>query len=114
MYKRQALDTVTFEDTQGAYAATRYLITLGHRRIGYIGGDEQFSSNRARWQGYADAMRDFGVPVDPQPVSYTNLRAHETVLEIVCRLLLEKKKTNRQKNYSCKRYKASNYHDRLT
>ena len=27
------------------------------------------------------------------PVSYTHLRAHETVLEFVCRLLLEKKKT---------------------
>ena len=30
----------------------------------------------------------FGVPV-----SYTHLRAHETVLDIVCRLLLEKKTT---------------------
>ena len=29
-----------------------------------------------------------------EPVSYTHLRAHETVLDIVCRLLLEKKKTN--------------------
>ena len=28
----------------------------------------------------------------PAPVSYTHLRAHETVLDIVCRLLLEKKK----------------------
>ena len=28
-----------------------------------------------------------------KPVSYTHLRAHETVLDIVCRLLLEKKKT---------------------
>ena len=28
----------------------------------------------------------------PQPVSYTHLRAHETVLDLVCRLLLEKKK----------------------
>ena len=28
-----------------------------------------------------------------QPVSYTHLRAHETVLDLVCRLLLEKKKT---------------------
>mgnify|MGYP003381559012 CR=1 FL=1 len=26
------------------------------------------------------------------PVSYTHLRAHETVLDIVCRLLLENKK----------------------
>ena len=28
----------------------------------------------------------------PDAVSYTHLRAHETVLDLVCRLLLEKKK----------------------
>ena len=27
------------------------------------------------------------------PVSYTHLRAHETVLDLVCRLLLDKKNT---------------------
>ena len=32
------------------------------------------------------------------PVSYTHLRAHETVLDLVCRLLLEKKKKIRKKN----------------
>ena len=30
------------------------------------------------------------------PVSYTHLRAHETVLDIVCRILLEKKKKKRE------------------
>ena len=38
------------------------------------------------------------------PVSYTHLRAHETVLDLVCRLLLAKKKkqTNnkKKKNYN--------------
>ena len=29
--------------------------------------------------------------VSPYAVSYTHLRAHETVLDLVCRLLLEKK-----------------------
>ena len=29
------------------------------------------------------------------PVSYTHLRAHETVLDLVCRLLLEKKKNKK-------------------
>ena len=29
-----------------------------------------------------------------RPVSYTHLRAHETVLDLVCRLLLEKKKNH--------------------
>ena len=33
-----------------------------------------------------DLRRDLGA------VSYTHLRAHETVLDLVCRLLLEKKK----------------------
>src|SRR5665811_1673120 len=31
------------------------------------------------------------------PVSYTHLRAHETVLDLVCRLLLEKKKQKNKK-----------------
>ena len=31
-------------------------------------------------------------------VSYTHLRAHETVLDLVCRLLLEKKKQKTNKN----------------
>ena len=34
----------------------------------------------------------------PLPVSYTHLRAHETVLDLVCRLLHEKKKQH-DKNY---------------
>ena len=31
-----------------------------------------------------------------KPVSYTHLRAHETVLDLVCRLLLEKKKKKKK------------------
>ena len=33
---------------------------------------------------------------DVYPVSYTHLRAHETVLDLVCRLLLEKKKQTKK------------------
>ena len=42
-----------------------------------------------------DLLRDVvgGRAVGRLPVSYTHLRAHETVLDLVCRLLLEKKKT---------------------
>ena len=43
----------------------------------------------------ADLLLD-GVPIGDairsEAVSYTHLRAHETVLDLVCRLLLEKKK----------------------
>ena len=44
------------------------------------------------------------------PVSYTHLRAHETVLDLVCRLLLEKK-TN---TYEFVRHRHSYAHDTRT
>ena len=34
--------------------------------------------------------------IDTNTVSYTHLRAHETVLDLVCRLLLEKKNKTTQ------------------
>ena len=37
------------------------------------------------------------------PVSYTHLRAHETVLDLVCRLLLEKKKTQHKTSYTLRK-----------
>ena len=39
-------------------------------------------------------QNDFLV-INIEAVSYTHLRAHETVLDLVCRLLLEKKKQQR-------------------
>ena len=46
------------------------------------------SEGRLSQQNRLVAGRSFSF----QPVSYTHLRAHETVLDLVCRLLLEKKK----------------------
>jgi len=46
----------------------------------------------------AESLREGAVtPGYLDPVSYTHLRAHETVLDLVCRLLLEKK-NNRTRN----------------
>ena len=43
-------------------------------------------------RGFDRLPRGCGPPRDRRvPVSFTHLRAHETVLDIVCRLLLEKK-----------------------
>ena len=41
------------------------------------------------------AAEKAGVKVGDVTVSYTHLRAHETVLDLVCRLLLEKKKNHK-------------------
>src|SRR5450756_2795470 len=52
---------------------------------GYIGG------GILKWGGYYIGA------YDTTPVSYTHLRAHETRHDIVCRLLLEKKKNKKKK-----------------
>ena len=42
-------------------------------------------------EGVVDAAGVGELAEGEVPVSYTHLRAHETVLDLVCRLLLEKK-----------------------
>ena len=48
-----------------------------------------------RAAGVAELARELDRVLDREPVSYTHLRAHETVLDLVCRLLLAKKKPPR-------------------
>lgn len=50
---------------QGAYDATRYLLELGHSRIGFITGAMDLGCAVDRLAGYAAALSDFGVEVDP-------------------------------------------------
>ena len=45
---------------------------------------------------------------DGASVSYTHLRAHETVLDIVCRLLLEKKKIQQNQAKAKEQQKDTN------
>ena len=54
-----------------------------HERPGYEARDRSLADTL---EAHADLPRDL------EPVSYTHLRAHETVLDLVCRLLLEKQK----------------------
>ncbi len=48
----------------GAVAAMEYLIGLGHRRIGFIGGRPDLQSASHRRQGYLDALAKAGLPSD--------------------------------------------------
>ncbi len=55
---------VTAQNWQGAYDATRYLIQLGHRRIGFIAGPHTESPSGERHAGYQDALTQNGIPYD--------------------------------------------------
>lgn len=51
---------------QGGYDATKYLVDLGHRRIGFITGTMDLGCSRDRLEGYQAALRARGLLIDPQ------------------------------------------------
>lgn len=50
---------------QGAYDATQYLISMGHKRIGFITGRIEIRTATDRLNGYYAALTDRGITVDP-------------------------------------------------
>ena len=49
---------------QGAMDAMNYLLSLGHRRIGFISGRAELESSTRRLMGYRDAMKQAGFSID--------------------------------------------------
>lgn len=58
------LPTVDSDNFAGAVMATQYLLALGHRRIGLVGGRPDLESARLREAGFRSAMADAGLDVD--------------------------------------------------
>ncbi len=58
------IPSVHFDDENGAYEAVKYLIGLGHRRIGFISGFMTWKEGEHRFNGYKKALREFGIPFD--------------------------------------------------
>lgn len=52
----------------GAMTAVDYLLSLGHRRIGFIGGRSDLVSALRRLQGYRDRLAEAGLPFEPELV----------------------------------------------
>lgn len=61
--------TLGIEDKEGARIATRYLIEKGHRKIAFISGSiRENGVNMKRYQGYCDALKEAGLPLDEQDI----------------------------------------------
>ncbi|NUT34603.1 MAG: LacI family DNA-binding transcriptional regulator [Hamadaea sp.] len=59
------MPTIDSDNFAGAQLATKHLLGLGHRRIGFIGGRPDLESARLREKGFRDAMASAGISVDP-------------------------------------------------
>ena len=56
-----SLPSATADDHAGARMAVEHLVSLGHRQIAYLAGPQDVSTGRARFEGFADGMRDAGL-----------------------------------------------------
>lgn len=55
---------ITATNVMGAYEGTKYLISLGHRQIGFITGLMDLGCSQERLQGFNQAMNEAGLEVD--------------------------------------------------
>jgi LacI family transcriptional regulator len=72
----------------GALAAMEYLIGLGHRRVGFIGGRPDTLSATRRFEGYKDGLATAGIAYDPDLVQggdYTRERGRAAARQLLDR-----------------------------
>ncbi len=58
--------SVTIENVEGSRDAARHLISLGHRRIAYLGDQFGYQSDTERFAGYRQALDSAAVPFHPE------------------------------------------------
>jgi LacI family transcriptional regulator len=59
-------DVVHGDSVGGARRLVQHLISLGHRRIGFIVESDEVSTARDRRRGYEDALAEAGIPFEPE------------------------------------------------
>lgn len=81
-----ALDSVVNDNFRGAYQMVQYLASLGHKRIAILASSRNQPHLNARLGGYLQALRDCGLPADPDYIQKIEL-TYEAGYQSVIRLM---------------------------
>ncbi len=65
-------DYVVTDNIWGAYKGVTHLITLGYKRIGYLGGIHGQAAIEDRFHGYKKALKKNGIPIDERLIKKTD------------------------------------------
>jgi len=71
------VDLVKVDNEKGCYKATKYLIELGHREIGYISKNSNTSTSLEREKGFKRAMSDYSINIRNEFLVKANGRTYE-------------------------------------
>ena len=63
--KLDGFNTVVADDRAGAFAAVEHAINIGYREIAHLGGYLHTNIGNERSRGFLDAMKQYGVQVNP-------------------------------------------------
>lgn len=67
-------DRVVVDDYVGAFAAVEYMIQTGCKRIAFFSSPFQLEISKNRKNGYLDALRKYGIPVDDSLIKVCDTR----------------------------------------
>ena len=68
-FRHESADYVAADNLRGGFEATRHLIDLGHKRIGFIGATLAGKKGLKRLQGYLNALEQHNISVDERLVT---------------------------------------------
>lgn len=77
----EKVPSVAIDDTASAYEIVKYLLDMGHRKIGVIGGRSDNIHTQKRLLGYQKALFEAQVLFDPELVRYGNWERESGYLE---------------------------------
>jgi LacI family transcriptional regulator len=60
----KGFSSVLTDDRGGTCQAVEHAIQIGHRRLGFLGGDPHINIGRNRLRGFEDALKRHGIPVN--------------------------------------------------
>jgi LacI family transcriptional regulator len=62
------IPSVLIDNSDGILKASKYLVSLGHHRVGFLSGEEVETSTRERLFGFEQAVAAYGLADDPELV----------------------------------------------
>ncbi|MCP9207461.1 LacI family DNA-binding transcriptional regulator [Streptomyces cucumeris] len=81
--------TLAFDNRGGARRLTEHLVTLGHRRIGYVAGPSERTTTRHRLEGHLAALAAAGLDEDAERLTvhglYDRPSGYDATLELLRR-----------------------------
>lgn len=75
-------DFVGVDDRQGGYIAVKHLIELGHENIGMVTGPLNTFTGKERFEGYKDALLEYGIKFKKEYVVEGIYGSYEEVIKV--------------------------------